>query len=97
MSGKKTYIIAGVYALLTLAKELDWINQATADAFEQALIAAGLITLRSAIGKAPKVAVAVVEAPAGDSMTVVSASSDPSVTTVSTKDSPASPGEYPPN
>lgn len=50
MNGNKTYIVAGVAALATAAKYLGYIDEVTYQAIIGFLGAAGLATMRSAIG-----------------------------------------------
>ena len=48
LKGKKTYIIAGLIAVLSAAKYLGYVNEETFNLFTALLAGGGLATLRSA-------------------------------------------------
>ena len=50
LSGKKTYLVAVILALLAFAKHLGWIDDSFVGKFQPFLEAAGLASLRFAVG-----------------------------------------------
>ena len=49
LKGKKTYLVAGVGALIVFAQAMGWITEDMANTIYALLGAAGLATLRSAV------------------------------------------------
>ena len=53
LNGKKTYIVAGVMAFAAFAYSVGWITKEQLEMVEAFLVAAGLTTIRQAIGGKP--------------------------------------------
>ncbi len=51
LKGKKTYIVAAIFALVVFAESVGWLDSETATTIKGLLLGTGLITLRAGVAK----------------------------------------------